>query len=86
MRKTLSHFMMKLGFVDMRTHLYLLDQMWKIGRIDAERELSVSMVHPSLYDDGYADALRDILDDECTTPSVVEAREWMDKKARRAHS
>ena len=86
MRKAISHFMMKLGFVDMSTHLYLMERMWNIGRTDAERDLSVSMVHPSLYDDGYMDALRDILDDECTNPSVVEAREWMDKKARRAHS
>jgi hypothetical protein len=37
------------------------------------------------YAEGYAQALMDILDDECTDPMVVEAREWMDKKERRAH-
>ena len=86
MRKAISHFMMKFGFVDMRTHLYLLDRMYAVGRKDSERDTSVEMVHPSLYDDGYMDALHDLFDDECTHPSVIEAREWMDKRSRRAHS
>lgn len=35
---------------------------------------------------GYAQALRDLLNDECMTPDVVEAREWMSKKERRVNS
>ena len=38
------------------------------------------------YSEGYAQALIDILDDECTNPMVVQAREWMDKKEHRANS
>jgi hypothetical protein len=37
------------------------------------------------YAEGYAQALADMLDDECLDPMVVEAREWMGKKERRAH-
>lgn len=38
------------------------------------------------YQQGYTQALSDLLDDECMTPAVVEAREWMDKKDRHANS
>jgi hypothetical protein len=36
--------------------------------------------------DGYTAALEDFLDDEATSPLVVKAREWYDKKARNVNS
>ena len=38
------------------------------------------------YQQGYMQALSDLLDDECTSPVIAEAREWMDKKERHANS
>jgi hypothetical protein len=36
--------------------------------------------------DGYNSALDDFLNDEANSPLVVQAREWYEKKARRANS
>lgn len=36
------------------------------------------------FETGYAQALMDLFDDECMNPIVVQAREWMDKKAHLA--
>jgi hypothetical protein len=37
------------------------------------------------FSEGYLAALADYINDECTDAIIVEAREWADKKERRAH-
>jgi hypothetical protein len=64
---------------------------WLAGHDAATRESRIGMVHPSMYDDGFHDgyrkALENYLDDECTDPIVIEARECQSKKERnRANS
>lgn len=46
-------------------------------------------VNPSAYTEwnkGYMSALEDLLNDDCQFPIIVEAREQLEKKARRANS
>lgn len=59
---------------------------WLAGHDAATREFKSTMIHPSLYDDGFKDgyleALVDYLNDECTNAMIVEAREWQLKRER----
>jgi len=62
-----------------------IENAWQKGYDAASRSLEFDVIHPSMYDDGYKDALVDLLDDECFDPYIVEVRELLSKKERNAN-